>query len=207
MADSNTTVFKNNVEITGNLLVDGTITPSETSFDVPVVIDTADANALDVGPNGATNPTLQVSTNTASAATGLKLTSAAAAAGVALAAISSGTNENLTIDAKGTGTTTINGTATGNVVMGSALTGVSSSMTGGYVSKSGTAAPASAGAIAAGAPISMFSNGIKIWVTSDAPAFSGTKGDLAINLAGSSSSTRLFINNGTTNWVAITTAT
>jgi hypothetical protein len=85
--------------------------------------------------------------------------------------------------------------------------------TGGYTSpagitvKSGTAVPATAGAVAAGAPITMFSTGIKIWVTSDAPTHTATKGDLCINTGGSSSSTRLFINNGTTNWIAITTAT
>lgn len=95
---------------------------------------------------------------------------------------------------------------TGGTITGVSLTTTSDSTTGGYAAKTGTAAPASAGALAAGAPITMFSNGIKIWVTSDAPAFSATKGDLCINLAGSSSSTRLFINNGTTNWVAITTA-
>ena len=74
------------------------------------------------------------------------------------------------------------------------------------VTKSGTAVPATAGAIAAGAPITMFSSGIKIWVTSDEPTHSGTKGDLCINTGGSSASTRLYVNNGTTNWVAITTA-
>ena len=95
---------------------------------------------------------------------------------------------------------------TGGTVAGVSVSSSSDTTTGGYAAKSGTAAPASAGALAAGAPITMFSNGIKIWVTSDAPAFSATKGDLCINLAGSSSSTRLYINNGTTNWVAITTA-
>lgn len=95
---------------------------------------------------------------------------------------------------------------TGGTISGVTVSSTSDTTTGGYTARSGTAAPASAGALAAGAPLSMFSNGIKIWVTSDAPAFSATKGDLCINLAGSSSSTRLFINNGTTNWVAITTA-
>ncbi len=108
------------------------------------------------------------------------------------------------------GSVTIDGAVIGGTAAAAGtFTAVSSSSdtsTGGYTAKSGTAAPASAGAVAAGAPISMFSNGIKIWVTSDAPAFTATKGDLCINLAGSSSSTRLFINNGTTNWVAITTA-
>lgn len=95
---------------------------------------------------------------------------------------------------------------TGGTIAGVTVSSTSDTTTGGYTAKSGTAVPASAGAVAAGAPITMFSTGIKIWVTSDTPAFSATKGDLAINTGGSSSSTRLFINNGTTNWVAITTA-
>lgn len=85
-------------------------------------ITASSADSLDVGPNGATNPTLQVDASTASAATGLKVKSAAAAGGVALSVISSGTNENLTIDAKGSGTVTIGGTSTGSVVISRALT-------------------------------------------------------------------------------------
>jgi hypothetical protein len=92
-------------------------------------------------------------------------------------------------------------------ITGGVISGVTSvASTGGVTALSGTAVPASAGAVAAGAPITMFSTGIKIWVTSDTPAFTATKGDLCINTGGSSSSTRLYINNGTTNWVAITTA-
>lgn len=83
----------------------------------PITVTGASANAFDVGPNGATNPTLQVDTSTASAATGIKVKSAAAAAGVAVSTVSSGTNENLTVDAKGSGTITLNGTATGNVLV------------------------------------------------------------------------------------------
>jgi len=48
--------------------------------------------------------------------TGVKVTSAAAASGVAVAAISSGTNENMTINAKGSGTVSLNSTATGAVI-------------------------------------------------------------------------------------------
>ena len=73
------------------------------------------ASALTVGPNGATNPVLQVDASTASAATGVKVTGAAAASGVAIAVVSSGANENGTLDAKGSGTLTLNGTATGKV--------------------------------------------------------------------------------------------
>jgi len=96
-----------------------------------------------------------------------------------------------------TGATTFAGgtTVTGNV-----------SATGGATVESGTAVPASAGAVAAGAPITMFSNGPSIYVTSDVPAFSAVKGSICINTAGSSTSTRLYVNNGTTNWIAVTTA-
>lgn len=38
------------------------------------------------------------------------------------------------------------------------------------------------------------------------PTFSATKGSLYLNLTGSSVSTRLFVNNGTTSWIAVTTA-
>jgi hypothetical protein len=79
------------------------------------------ATSFSVGPNGATNPAFNVDASTASSATGLNIKSAAAAAGVAVSAISSGTNENLTIDAKGSGTITLNGTATGAVISGAAF--------------------------------------------------------------------------------------
>lgn len=120
---------------------------------------------------------------------------------------------NLTLNGTSTGTIGIGSVSTGAVTITPAttVTGVLTS-TGGVTSpagvtwKSGTAVPATAGAVAAGAPITMFSTGIKIWVTSDAPTHSGTKGDLCINTGGSSSSTRLYVNNGTTTWIAITTA-
>lgn len=92
------------------------------------------------------------------------------------------------------------------VVFGSTFTASSVAVTGLIGAKSTTAVPASAGAVAAGAPITIFSNGPSIYVTSDVPSFSAVKGSLCINTAGSSTSTRLYVNNGTTNWVAITTA-
>lgn len=78
-------------------------------------IVSASATALTVGPNGATNPVLQVDGSTASQATGLKLTGAAAASGFAIAVISSGTDENLTINAKGAGTITLGNVSTGRI--------------------------------------------------------------------------------------------
>lgn len=89
------------------------------------VSGTATANSapsitkFNLGPNGATNPTLTVDGTAGSAATGVKVTAAAAASGVAVAVTSSGTNENLKIDAKGSGTVTIAGTSTGGVTVGS----------------------------------------------------------------------------------------
>jgi hypothetical protein len=96
---------------------------------------------------------------------------------------------------------------TGTLASGAQTVTGNNTVTGGVVVESSTAVPASAGAVAAGAPITMFSNGPSIYVTSDVPAFSAIKGSICINTAGSSSSTRLYVNNGTTNWVAITTAT
>lgn len=75
------------------------------------------ANALTVGANGTTNPVLNVAANTASVATGINLVGAANGSGMALTVTSPGTNEALKIDAKGSGTVTINGTGTGKVIL------------------------------------------------------------------------------------------
>lgn len=100
------TVSASGAAITGNSTIAGTATITSTS-----------ASAFTAGANGATNPVLKVNANTASVATGIEITGAAAAGGVVLAAISSGTNENLAIDAKGSGTITLGGTSTGNIVL------------------------------------------------------------------------------------------
>lgn len=92
------------------------------------VVDSAHTSALAVGTNGATNPALQVDASTTLSVTGLKVKSAAAAAGVALSAISSGTNEALTIDAKGSGTITLGGTSTGAIAL-SRASGVTGALT------------------------------------------------------------------------------
>jgi hypothetical protein len=123
------------VHFTSDVTIDGTATIGAISFTNLSVNGTAtitsnSANALDVGPNGATNPVLQVDGSTASAATGLKLTGAAAAAGFALAVISSGTNEPLTIDAKGSGLFTVNGTGTGLFKVGHGFSMSTSSLSG-----------------------------------------------------------------------------
>lgn len=81
------------------------------------VVTAASATAFVVGPNGATNPTFLVDTSTANDATGLKVKGAAAGAGLAMSVVSSGTNEVLSIDAKGSGRIQIGGTSTGPVYL------------------------------------------------------------------------------------------
>lgn len=100
-----------------NLVAKGTGKLAVTAGSSGVILTTASANGLAVGANGSTNPVLKVNASTASVATGLSITGAAAAGGAAVAVISSGTNENLTVDAKGSGTITLAGTSTGNVVV------------------------------------------------------------------------------------------
>lgn len=93
-----------------------------------------------------------------------------------------------------TGTT---GTFTG------ALTAASDTVTGTLTARSATATPAAASAVAA---LSFGSAGIAVYWGTGAPTISAAKGSLYIQTDGNSTSTRLYINNGTTNWVAITTA-
>jgi hypothetical protein len=66
-------------------------------------ITSTSANALTVGPNGATNPVLQIDDSTASSVTGIKITGAAAGGGVKIEAISSAATEDIVLGAKSTG--------------------------------------------------------------------------------------------------------
>lgn len=84
-------------------------------------ITSTSATAFSVGRQGATNPVFNVNANAATVVTGLNLVGAAAAAGMAVAVTSSGTDESLTVDAKGAGSVTVNGTATGNVILGNGV--------------------------------------------------------------------------------------
>lgn len=65
----------------------------------------------------------------------------------------------------------------------------------------------SVGTVAGGAKVLDFgTTSIGLYFGSGAPTISAIKGSLYIRTDGSSSSTRLYVNNGTTNWVAVTTA-
>jgi hypothetical protein len=71
------------------------------------------ASAIAVGRQGATDPVLKVNANTATVTTGVEIIGAAAAGRVQLNAISSGTNEGISINAKGSGTIRFNPTGSG----------------------------------------------------------------------------------------------
>lgn len=66
-------------------------------------VTSAAAAAFAVGPNGNTNPSLRIVSNVAGAATGLSVKGNAAGAGVTLTALSSGSNEDILVNGKGTG--------------------------------------------------------------------------------------------------------
>lgn len=198
---------------TGNTTLGNAVTDT-TAINGATTITTTSASGLTVGANGATNPVLKVACSTASVATGLSITGAAAAGGLALAVISSGTDEALTVNAKGAGTIGIGSVSTGAVTITPAttVTGLLT-LTAGLTSaanavlKSGTAVPDTAGAVAAGAPVTLYSGGITVEVTSDAPTHTRPKGSLCINTGGSSGSTRMYVNtDGAGTWTSFTTA-
>jgi hypothetical protein len=111
-----------NENLTVNAKGSGTLNLNQsggfTVFGGNLGVTTTSANALAVGPANVTNPTFNVDSSTASAATGLNVKGAAAGSGLAVSVISSGTNENLTVNAKGSGTVVIAGTSTGQVSIG-----------------------------------------------------------------------------------------
>lgn len=104
------------------LAVTGTAAISGALASAAHTVTSASASALAVGPNGATNPTLLVNASASIDATGLGIVGAAAGGGLALAVISSGGNEALTINAKGSGTIGIGNVSTGAVTITPALT-------------------------------------------------------------------------------------
>lgn len=146
-----------------------------------VAISTVNSNGFVVGANGTTNPQFKVDASTASVATGLSITGAAATAGLALGTLSSGTNENLTISAKGTGIVTINSAVVA------------------------TAGGAAADGVAYG------SIGVGIYTGTGAPTFSAMNGSIYTDSNATTTTTRIYVNKsgaGTagTTWTALTTA-
>lgn len=168
-------------------------------------ITTTSANGLTVGRQGATDPVLKVVASTSSVATGISITGAAAAGGVAVAAISSGTNENLTLDAKGSGTINIGGTSTGAITLSRATTiNASGTVNGPLGAAKGEALPAGGNANASITATSTASFGI--YFGSGAPSVSAAKGSLYLRSDGSGVGDRAYIaTDGAGTWTAITT--
>jgi Lower baseplate protein N-terminal domain len=107
---------------TGTITINDQGSAGSINLSAPVAATKASVSAFAVGPNGSTNPTLNINTSASAVATGLNVVGAAAAGGLAVSVISSGSNENLTIDAKGSGALTLNGTATGGITLGHTTT-------------------------------------------------------------------------------------
>jgi len=122
---------------TNALAVTGTTALSSTLTSAGHVITDATANALAVGANGSTGPALKIDASTTTPVTGLQVKAGANTGGLALSLISNGAsaNENLTIDAKGTGTITLGSVSTGNIIH------TNNSAFGGYLRVGSTSAP------------------------------------------------------------------
>lgn len=113
-----------------------------------------------------------------------------------------------------TGNETVSGTlaVTGATTLSSTLAAGATTITGAatvtaaVTAKSATAVPATAGAVAAGAPFVFNTGALTIEATSDVPSHTRPAGSLCINTGGSSSSTRLYVSAGAGSWIAITTA-
>lgn len=108
------------------IAVDGDGAVTTTTAYTAGTVTSNSANALAIGPNGATNPVIKVDASASSCATGVEIVGAAAAGGASLRAISSGTNEALSINAKGSGAINIGDVSTGAVAVTPATTFASS---------------------------------------------------------------------------------
>lgn len=201
--------------VTGNTSIGNAVTDTLTVIGASTIQSTA-AAAFTVGAAaGGATPAFSVDASTASQVTGLKVVGAASGGTVAVVVTQASGNANLTINALGTGTIGIGSVSTGAVTITPAttVTGLLTA-TAGLTSvaaatlKSGTAVPATAGAVAAGAPIILYSTSITVEVTSDAPTHTRPKGSICINTGGNSGSTRMYVNtDGAGTWTSFTTAT
>lgn len=111
-----------NVAMTASPTFTGIMTTQAIAANAGVKVTSSAASALAVGLNGTTNPAFAVDASTALQAAGLKVKGAVTGGTVAVAAIDSGSNTNLTIDAKGTGTISIGSVSTGGVTIAPTLT-------------------------------------------------------------------------------------
>lgn len=200
--------------VTGNTVIGNAVTDTLTVTGATTIQTTAALGfAVGAVAAGAT-PCFSVDCATSSAVAGLKVTGAVTGGTVAIVATDSGADTNVILNAKGTGTIGIGSVSTGRVTITpvTTITGLAT-LTGGFTSvaggilKSGTAIPATAGAVAAGVPITWYSTSLTVEVTSDTPTHTRPKGSICINSGGSSTSTRMYVNtDGGTTWASFTTS-
>jgi hypothetical protein len=121
--------LSNAVTGTGNMVLSNspTFTGSASFSNIvatnPVAITTNSVSAFTVSQSA--NNALQVDTSAASQATGVKITGQGVGGGANIAAISTGSNEALTLNAKGVALVSIGNTSTGGVSLGAGGGGVS----------------------------------------------------------------------------------
>lgn len=94
------------------------------------------------------------------------------------------------------------GTVTTTATIGPAMSVTTVSATGNITADSGTA-PAAGGMAAF---LASSTAGLGIYVGSGAPTIAAAKGSLYLRTDGSGTGDRLYVSNGSTNWIAITTA-
>lgn len=120
-----TTLAIGGAALGGNLLaVNGGVLSGSISAIGIITAQTSNASAFAVGPNGATSPAFNVDTSTASSTTGLNVKSNASGGRISLSALSSGTNEIIEFDAKGSGGIVIGSHSSGGVNLAAAGGGV-----------------------------------------------------------------------------------
>lgn len=155
-----------------NNVVIGTSTPLAGSFTtlssgVHTVTSNA-APAFAVGPNGAANPAFQIDASTGSLAAGLRVVGAVSGGTVNLLTSDSGANNNLAINAKGTGTIAIGNVSTGAVTITPPATITGALTLGSTINKVTITAPATA------ATLSISNN--KALTINNSLQFAGTDG-------------------------------
>lgn len=138
--------------------------PAALTTGTTLALTNTSATGLVVGANGATNPVFQVDSSTASQAAGMKLTGAATGGTVALAAIDSGSNTNITINGKGTGTIGIGSVSTGAVTITPGLT-LSAALTYGGVALSNSVSGTGSMALTASPTFTGTVNGANLVLT------------------------------------------
>lgn len=160
----------------------------------PVAVVSSSATAFSVGRQGATNPAFDVDASAGTQLAGLRVTGAATAGTVAVAVIDSGSNANLTINAKGSGTIDIGGTSTGKANLGNGNASVNAAV----------ATPA--GGSTSARLLFGTTAGFGIYYGSGVPTVSAAQGSIYLRSDGSSGTTRMYINtNGSTTWINVTT--